>query len=242
MNSISKTQNRILLVTLALILSFAAVMILLTVNQNRRNAPEPEASDDPGATSTAQTAPPERPRVFPESSTAAHTSAAAESAAEPLESAEPAAAGSVLPDFISPLAGTVSRAHSLDVPSFSVTMNDYRTHCGVDIASSLGTPVRAAADGEIGEIWEDPMMGTCLSILHSGGAVSVYKNLAPELPDGIAAGAAVKAGETVGAVGESALIELGESGHLHYELQIDGAAADPADFMLIGGSDTAFEG
>ena len=56
------------------------------------------------------------------------------------------------------------------------------------------------------------------------------------------AGTAVRAGDTVGSVGESAMIELAESSHLHYELQIDGASVDPADFMLIGSEDTAYEG
>lgn len=242
MNSISKAQNRILLVTIALIVSFASLMILLTVTQNRRPAAETEAPDDPGTARSAQTSVAERPHVFPESGTTEPTTKETESAAVPPKSAEVAAVEDVLPEFISPVTGTVSRAHSVDVPIFSVTMNDYRTHTGVDIAASLGTAVRAAADGEIIEVWEDPMMGKCLSIRHSGGAVSVYKNLAPEVPENIVSGAAVKAGETIGAVGESALIELGESSHLHYELQIDGTAADPADFMLIGGADTAFEG
>jgi len=86
------------------------------------------------------------------------------------------------------------------------------------------------------------MMGKCIRITHPGGAVSIYKNLAPELPTEITTGAAVQAGAVIGSVGESALVELAEAPHLHYELLIDGVPADPADFMLIGTEDTAYEG
>lgn len=243
MNHISKTQNRVMLVTVALILTFAAVMIVLTLTQNRRTEKQPEPQTA-GSESTAhtETAPADKPHVFPESGTSTALPEKTESAAVSENDAAPVNAEEQLPDFISPVTGAVSKGHSVDVPVFSVTMNDYRTHTGVDIAAESGAPVRAVADGIVKEIWEDPMMGCCLSLEHSGGAVSIYKNLAPQIPENMTAGTAVRAGDTVGSVGESAMIELAESSHLHYELQIDGASVDPADFMLIGSEDTAYEG
>ena len=58
----------------------------------------------------------------------------------------------------------------------------------------------------------------------------------------IAVGASVKAGERIAAIGESALMEVAESPHLHYELEIDGVCVNPADYMLIGSEDTGYEG
>ena len=52
----------------------------------------------------------------------------------------------------------------------------------------------------------------------------------------------LEAGDVIGSVGESALIELAEAPHLHYELLIDGVSVNPSDFMLIGTVDNAYEG
>jgi len=242
----AKRQARAIIVTAVLIAAIAAVIIFTGVQQSRRGSEKmpPDSISTAGAETTRREAnsttgvkdgPKEESRppeiTKPESEASAVT-----------EEASPVAAADLLPDFIAPVSGMVSKAYSVDVPVYSLTMEDYRAHTGVDIAASLGTAVRAAAAGTVGEIWEDPMMGTCLSVIHSGGAKSVYKNLDPTVPDGIAPGAAVKAGTIVGAVGESALAEIAESSHLHYELEIDGVRVNPADFMLLGTEDTAYEG
>jgi murein DD-endopeptidase MepM/ murein hydrolase activator NlpD len=82
-----------------------------------------------------------------------------------------------LPSFASPAEGTVAKAHDLSVLVYSVTMDDLRVHCGIDISANSGDDVLCAADGEISKIYSDPLMGSCIEITHSGGAVSIYKNL-----------------------------------------------------------------
>ncbi len=136
-----------------------------------------------------------------------------------------------LPEFASPVGGYLLNAFSEAVPVFSVTMNDYRTHSGVDIYAEQGMAVCAAADGVIGAIWEDPMMGTCMTVVHSGGAVSTYKGLYSTIPDGIAQGVEVAKGDPIAAVGDTALAEIEEESHVHYELAIDGVNVDPCLYM-----------
>lgn len=136
-----------------------------------------------------------------------------------------------LPVFVSPVNGEVLKECSLKVPVFSLTMEDYRTHSGIDVYAEVGTAVVAAADGTVEEIWKDPMMGTCLSIAHSGGAKTVYKNLAAELPENIAVGAAVKAGDTVASVGDTALAEIAEESHLHFEMSVENITVNPRDYL-----------
>lgn len=136
-----------------------------------------------------------------------------------------------LPDFGSPASGAVIVSFSDVTPVFSVTMNDYRVHCGVDVAAESGSAVSASADGVIGAIWDDPMMGKCISVVHSGGAVSTYKGVYDILPDGIAEGSWVNAGDVIAAVGDTALAEVGEESHVHYELSIGGNAVDPCDYI-----------
>ena len=241
-------QNRTLAVIIAVILAFASVLICLTLMQDRRQTPPPVSTDDStsGKVTEGDTASASHTDSTPESTTPPKDTAPLESdttaaSAEDVP-AEPVIAEETIPNFISPVAGVVSQMHNTDVPVYSLTMGDYRTHTGVDILSDCGASVCATADGTVGEIWDEPMMGVCLSIEHKGGARSIYKNLAPQLPEGIAPGVAVKAGDRIGAIGESALMEIAESPHLHYELQIDGVSVNPAEYMLIGSEDTGYEG
>jgi murein DD-endopeptidase MepM/ murein hydrolase activator NlpD len=110
-------------------------------------------------------------------------------------------------------------------------MGDYRVHLGVDIATAPEAPVYAAADGKVEKIWEDSMMGTCVAITHKDDTVTVYKNLAPELAEGIAAGVTVKKGDTIGQVGDTAVVEMADEPHLHFEVTVKGISADPLDFF-----------
>mgnify|MGYP003330477446 CR=1 FL=1 len=52
-----------------------------------------------------------------------------------------------------------------------------------------------------------------------------------ERPEGIAAGVPVNAGDVIGAVGDTALIECEEESHLHLELQVNGEAVDPSEYI-----------
>ena len=240
-------QNRTLVVIIAVILAFASVLICLTLMQDRRETPPPlspadstskKGEADTSLRAEADTAP---VSTAPTKDTASNEPETTDASANVPED-EAVIADESIPNFISPVAGVLSQTHNTEVPVYSLTMNDYRTHAGVDILAVSGASVCAAADGIVGEIWEEPMMGVCLSIEHKGGARSIYKNLSPQLPDGIAAGAAVRAGDRIGAIGESALMEIADSPHLHYELEIDGVSVNPADYMLIGSDDTGYEG
>ena len=147
---------------------------------------------------------------------------------EKVEVQEPA-----VPTFIAPVSGVVSKGFSDTVPVFSETMNDYRVHPGVDIAGESGEAVLAAADGTVGAIWDDPLMGKCMNIVHDGGFVSTYKGLSEIIPDGIELGVSVKAGQPVAALGETALIEVAGEPHLHFELTAAGVPVDPARYVAF---------
>jgi len=132
-----------------------------------------------------------------------------------------------------PLDGMVSKAFSDTIPVYSLTMNDYRTHSGVDLEAEIGSAVYACARGSITSIHEDPFMGMCITIDHGDGLVSRYMNLAAQLPEGIAAGCAVEGGTLIAAVGDTALSEMASEPHLHFELLQDGTAVDPADYLPL---------
>lgn len=138
---------------------------------------------------------------------------------------------SAIPQFTVPVKGEILKGVSFDVPVFSRTMEDYRTHTGVDIYCDAGTDVAAVAAGTVKEIWEDPMMGTCISIEHTGGMTSVYKNLCSDIPEKVRAGKQVNCGEIFATSGDTALLEVAEESHLHFELYLDGEAVDPCLYI-----------
>ena len=134
-------------------------------------------------------------------------------------------------EFLCPLSGAVSRRHDTETLVYSSTMGDWRIHTGVDIATSLGAVVSCVADGTVKEVFDDAMMGKCVSVAHEGGVVSIYRNLDEDLADGITAGASISAGDAIGTVGESALCELADEPHLHFEMTVDGKPVDPLSLL-----------
>lgn len=136
-----------------------------------------------------------------------------------------------LPSFALPVSGVLSNKHNPDLQVFSPTMNDYRVHLGIDIVTKENAPVYAAADGKVSKIWVDPLMGYCIAISHSGNSVTIYKNLAEQLPDGIAEGASVRAGQLIATVGDSAMVEIAEEPHLHFEMTVSDLAVDPLKYF-----------
>ena len=140
-------------------------------------------------------------------------------------------AASVPTDFCLPVTGYISKEYSMDTPVFSLTMNDYRTHSGIDIQAAIGTEVAAFAEGTVTEIYNDPFMGFCVEITHSGGMVSKYMNLSEELAENIKIGTTVACGQTIAKVGNTASMEAADESHLHFEVMLNDASVDPMEYI-----------
>ena len=141
----------------------------------------------------------------------------------------PAPAAAVSDYYIWPVAGPVENGYSMAVLTFSRTMQDWRTHDGVDIAAELGTQVKAMSAGKVTDVYRDDLFGTTVVIAHSGGLTSQYSNLAASPT--VAAGDQVVTGQVIGAVGDTALCETGEVCHLHFAMTKDGVSVDPGDYL-----------
>lgn len=147
------------------------------------------------------------------------------------DNTQPTVKEELIPELALPVSGKLIKNHSVDVQVFSQTMKDFRVHLGVDIATAADAAVCSVADGTVAQIWEDPMMGQCVAVSHSGECMTVYKNLSKELADGIALGSLVKKGQLLGHVGDTALLELAEDPHLHMEMTVKGLQVDPLDYF-----------
>ncbi|MBQ8264294.1 MAG: peptidoglycan DD-metalloendopeptidase family protein [Oscillospiraceae bacterium] len=146
------------------------------------------------------------------------------------ETPAPAAAPETVPGyFIRPVAGEIENGYSMDKLQYNRTMQDWRTHDGIDIAAELGAQVKAVADGRVEKVYSDDAMGTTVVLIHSGGLRSIYCNLA-ESPT-VSEGDGVAAGSVIGSVGSTALYETGEVNHLHFAMSLDGESVDPGNYL-----------
>ena len=128
-----------------------------------------------------------------------------------------------------PVSGERIAPYSMQELSFNATTQDWRTHDGVDLAALAGEPVRAACSGTVTAVYDDEFLGTTVVISHPEGYETCYSNLAA-MP-AVSAGMRVTAGDTIGSVGASALLESASSSHLHFAVRQDGKSVDPARFI-----------
>ena len=131
--------------------------------------------------------------------------------------------------IVSPLKGEILTAFSMDALVYSPTLEDWRTHDGIDIFAKPGTTVQAACAGTVDSVTDDVLMGTTVVISHKDGYCSTYANL--QAKPTVSDGDFVTAGQIIGAVGTTAAAESAESPHLHFSVTKDGTPVDPNDFL-----------
>ena len=189
----------------------------------------PSAAPKPAATAAPS---PAAPSVSPKSTAAPKAASKTQTAASSpdlMEDAyEPAMAPAVI-GVIWPVQGDVVAAFSRETLTYSQTMADWRTHEGLDIAADYGVPVTAAQEGSVTAVYEDDYLGNVVVVSHSGDLATLYANLTEE--PAVAVGDRVLAGEVLGYVGNSALLEASEPSHLHFEVFENGNPVDPLEYL-----------
>lgn len=209
----SAKVNRAAVVAAVLLVAALATIIAIAVTMNRsKGSPTPTLPQSTTGSSVT-TAPSVTDAPEPESTTGS----------APVEDK--------LPSFILPVSGVLSKSHDATLQVYSNTMKDYRVHLGVDIVTEENAPVYAAADGTVSKIWKDTLMGYSIAVKHSGDCYTIYKNLSEILPEGIAEGASVRSGQLIGSVGESAMVEIAEEPHLHFEMTVADLMVDPLEYF-----------
>lgn len=132
--------------------------------------------------------------------------------------------------FVSPVVGEVTKGHSLEMPVFSSTLQEWRVHTGIDISADEGSEVYASAEGVVSRVYSDPFLGKTVEITHEGGIVSVYSNL-DSTNVAVAEGDKVKSGDLIGAVGDTSISELADEAHLHFAIKVNGVSVNPLDYI-----------
>mgnify|MGYP003289811198 CR=1 FL=1 len=136
---------------------------------------------------------------------------------------------SVDPTFTMPVEGEVSKHYGREKLIYSDTLKEWTTHLGIDIKADKTTVVKSSADGTVKSIKNDPRYGLTVVIEHTNGFTSIYSNLLTA--EFVVVGETVKAGQTIGTVGNTATFEILDDAHLHFEIQKDGNSIDPEMYI-----------
>jgi len=98
-------------------------------------------------------------------------------------------------------------------------------HRGIDIPAPKGTPVLAAADGEVIESNYSYSYGNKVIIYHGGNISTLYAHNSKLL---VSVGDKVKRGDTIALVGST-----GDStgNHCHFEVRVNGEHTDPIPYL-----------
>ncbi|HLN97086.1 MAG TPA: M23 family metallopeptidase [Pyrinomonadaceae bacterium] len=216
------------LAALIIVMIVASAAIVLWSRGRRANAdlsnqalnheqPAPEVLTNSPATSPL--AIPTLPNTpTPEGTT---TPTPAESPGPPQESAatgpDPLAGSFVgILKLIIPVAG-VKPQQLLD--TFSDARSEGRVHDAIDIPAPAGTPVIAAADGEIIKLFQSERGGTTIYQLSADRRLVYYYAHLQGYADGLLPGKFVKQGEVIGYVGDTGNAGVGNF-HLHFSISV----------------------
>lgn len=119
--------------------------------------------------------------------------------------------------FVEPVQGILTSG-------FGVRRRD--NHKGLDIANSMGTPIRAAASGTVTYAqYNSGGYGNLVIISHGNGVQTYYGHCSKLY---VKAGQTVSQGEVISAMGSTG---ISTGSHLHWEVRINGVAQNPRNYL-----------
>ncbi|HTO69821.1 MAG TPA: M23 family metallopeptidase [Myxococcota bacterium] len=125
---------------------------------------------------------------------------------------------------------SIAPAHGWVTSTFGYRLSPYtgerEFHKGLDIAGRMGTPIMAAADGEVIYAMEKKALGYAVKIRHGYGIETVYGHMQEVL---VKPGQAVKRGQQIGLMGSTG---RSTGPHVHYAVVVNGKAVDPRNYVL----------
>ena len=121
--------------------------------------------------------------------------------------------------LIKPITGTISSRFGA---SSSIRSG---AHTGLDIASSAGSPIKAARSGTVSFAGWKGSYGNLLVISHGNGVQTYYGHCSKLY---VSSGQSVSQGQTVAAVGSTG---NSTGPHLHFEIRVNGVAYNPQNYV-----------
>jgi murein DD-endopeptidase MepM/ murein hydrolase activator NlpD len=109
-----------------------------------------------------------------------------------------------------------------------------RFHAGIDFGAPWGSPIVAAADGQVVGAGYAGGYGRQVRIVHEGGLMTTYSHMSSIVAQ---PGMPVRQGQVVGYAGSSG---LATGPHVHFEVRIGGRPVNPLTARLV--SKPVFDG
>lgn len=129
------------------------------------------------------------------------------------------------PTFIKPVEGDIIKEFADNKLVYSSTLDVWTIHNGIDIGAEKTTVVKAAAEGKVSSIKNDPRYGLTIIIEHANGYKTVYSNLLST--EFVVEEEQVEQGQSIGTIGNTAAFEVSDEPHLHFELLKENKQQDP---------------
>lgn len=126
-------------------------------------------------------------------------------------------------DFIMPHDGEIIRGYSPEVPLYCETMDDWRTHHGIDIAVGEGEEVLSVGKGKVSKVIADSTYGYTVEVDY-GSFTARYCGM--KQGDCVGINQVLEKGDSIGTV-DVVPCEVNSQRHLHFEVVVDGENEDP---------------
>lgn len=132
-------------------------------------------------------------------------------------------------NFTFPVEGEIIKEYAKENLVYSDTLEEWTTHLGIDIKADKTTVVNASEKGVIKSIKNDPRYGLTIVIEHANGYETLYANLLTS--EFVVEGENVEKGQAIGTVGNTAVFEIADEPHLHFQIFKDSIEQDPMQFL-----------
>lgn len=131
--------------------------------------------------------------------------------------------------FQKPVEGDIVREYAKDNLIYSNTLEEWTTHLGIDIKADKTTVVKSAEAGTVKSIKNDPRYGLTVVVEHADNFQTIYSNLLTS--EFVVEGETIEKGQAIGTVGNTAVFEIADEPHLHFEILKDNVQVDPSIYI-----------
>lgn len=131
-------------------------------------------------------------------------------------------------NFAMPVDGEISKPYS-KLPVYSITLDDWRSHEGVDIEAAEGDAVFSAEKGCVTNVGRDPLLGVYIRIDHGNGTETLYASLHSETT--VQEGQNIEKHHQIGYVGKTSVSEGAQNPHIHFEIKVNGRRENPEEYI-----------
>ena len=146
-----------------------------------------------------------------------------EVAATAVAASEQTTTAKVKESYILPHDGEIIRKYSPDVPLYCETMNDWRTHNGIDIAVGEGEEVLSVGKGKVSKVLANATYGYTVEVDY-GSFTARYCGM--KQGDCVGIGQMLEKGDSIGTV-DIVPCEAESTKHLHFEVMVEGMYEEP---------------